>query len=156
MRKKILIEFPKAESFEVCEGYHPAITKQVFVTEQPYKELSEHTVRIKWHLPLLDTACTEYVVAKSYPLSLDPRHDLRKDLESWLGKERLQTMIVDGQLDILQLEGLRADLRVKHGPVGTFKHPFVNVVEVAPEGTYVRVENPTHAPSVRSLKDLRN
>src|SRR5687768_14540972 len=99
-QNQILIDFPKQESFDVPEGVFHVVTRDVFVLNKPFKELSNQTIRIKWHIPALDEPNVEYMIAKSYPFLLDSRADLRKDLNSWLGTDGINKLLLNQQLDV--------------------------------------------------------
>ncbi len=154
MQKQILVELPKEESFNVPEGIHKVVAKDVLVLNQPFKELSEKTVRIKWHIPGLNKPGVEYVVAKNYPLGLEPHSELRKDLSSWLGDDGFQALGSNGSVDLGRLIGMEAEIYTKHGPDRGFKHPFVNVTNVVPVGTYTHGLRTTPAPCMKSIAEL--
>lgn len=48
IKKPISLSFPKKENFNVPEGVHRAVAKQVFVLDEPYKDQTERSIRIKW------------------------------------------------------------------------------------------------------------
>lgn len=138
IKRPVTLTFPKKENFNVPEGTHRAVTKSVFVLDEPYKDQTEKSIRIKWRVPDLEDPINEYVIAKKYPYSLEPHSLLREDLTSWLGEEGLAKLVIRGQVQLSSLEGIEADIQTSCLSGHGYKNPFVYPTRIQPAGTLTR------------------
>ena len=90
---------------------------------------AKHKVRLVWQLDQAAEDGRRYEVARVYTLSLHERATLRKDLESWRGREFTEREL-DG-FDLEKLLGVNAQIQVvqKLGDDGTI---YANVATVIP------------------------
>jgi hypothetical protein len=134
----INLQFPKRENFNVPPGIWTAQLKQVFVTEQPYKDQTEKSLKLKFRILDLEHPTDEYVVSRRYPYSLAVHSELRKHLESWLGPEGLASLVVNGGITLNKLIGEYADIETTEIENDGYRNPFVHLLEIAPKGRLKR------------------
>lgn len=113
-------------------GAHPAVCVDVVdlgVLKVSYagKEKSQHKVNIVWQIEELRDDGKAFEVRKRYTLSLHEKAGLRKDLESWRGRQ-FSPAELEG-FDLENLLGIGCLINIVHAP-GKDGGTFANVASI--------------------------
>jgi len=111
-------------------------------------EKSVHKVVIVWELPncrgefekdgkKLDLP---RAISKTYRISLHKKADLRKNLESWRGKQFSEEELKG--FDLKKLLGVPCQIQVLHNKVDNKTYANISAITKAPAGTKLKPENP--------------
>lgn len=96
----------------------------------------QHKCRLGFELPENLAVFSEekgeepFFVGKEYTLSLDPKANLRKDLESWRGKQFNEDEAK--RFDLEKLLGVPALVTITHGTSGTSKKTYSKITGISP------------------------
>ena len=132
----ILLQIPKAESFDIPEGWFRAILRDVGERDKLGKAGFERVVRFVFELTSLPDTHTTFKAGRNYRLS-DPA-ELLGELQTWLGSALLSLVRRDGQLDLQALEGREADIEIVHIFNDHYDQPYCHVRAIRPAGTIVK------------------
>jgi len=133
------LPFPKRETFNAPSGRHTASLKSVH--EAPDKRNpGKSKWRLTWYLAEGGPGRTVYKAGKSYSIDEVTSGEMFGDLERWIGLEALEKMERNGALDLNGLIGKEADLLLTHVKNSSYEHPFVDVTEIHPPGTWAKLK----------------
>lgn len=94
-------------------------------------------VRMTFELPDLETPLFKFVVKKEF--SDDSANQFMNFLESWMGEQEFEEMIMDKSdpiLAVLSLLGRSADLLILYSQTDSCPVPFCDIFQIAPEGYF--------------------
>lgn len=135
----------------IPEDLHLAICYGIWDIGTQYSEKWEksiHQVVIVWEIPGVrgdferdgKMVNLPKVISKKYKISLHKKADLRKNLESWRGKQFSEEELKG--FDLKKLLGVCCQIQVIHNIVDGKTYSNISTITKAPAGTNVKAENP--------------
>lgn len=128
------IHIPRKTTFEVPEGCHRAILRDLIKVEDKIKGCTDQ-VRFVWEIEKLNDKRLQYLAGKNYCTDCGNSSVLLGDLGVWLGEELSNLGDAQGDVELDQLKGRPADILIEHIHNPNYQKPFANVKGVYPPGT---------------------
>ena len=136
----LVVKYEKQSFTPPSEGLHQAVCVDVVDLGMQQTQWGEkHKCRIVWQIEEITDAGNRQTLIKQYTISLNPKANLRKDLETWRGRKFTEAELAG--FDLEELIGANCQIQVVHNPMDDGRI-FANVQAIVPAGKGVTLLRP--------------